>query len=712
MIKRLADKLFEWYCHPDYYPDIKGDLEELYTDHLEEGKYAEWKYFIDVVLLFRISLHRPLFKNSLIKDTGMFKNYFKISIRNLARHKMFTAINVIGLAIGLSSFLLINEYIRFEKSYDAFFTDADQLYRVSYVAQENGKDGVKDAMSSYLVGEVLNDELPEVVQHTVTKKLDKMTMRFGNDTFIEDYAVSADSNFLKMFDYKILQGSIDEMMSQPLSVVLTASRAKAYFKGENPKGKTIEELAPMKATLKVTGVIEDVPENTHYTFDMLISDKTMQERYDYKSWNWNNYYVYVKFMKGTDLTGLQEKVTEITYKYVDEERETRLDIHPVKDIYLKTDFTYEPQVHGSQQAVTFLVIISIFIIVIAWVNYVNLSTARAIDRAKEVGLRKVIGAFKRQLIGQFLFEAFLINFLGAILAMCLAEILLPFFNGLIGKEIVENVWNHTPFLISLIGFWVLGALISGFYPAIVLSGFKPITVLKGKFRTSKRGVALRKGLVIVQFAASLVLITSTFIVHQQVSYMQNKDIGISVDKVVSVSVPTPDIETEEQYNAFVQRTNSFKDALKAYASIESVGATSNLPGGDAADINATTTKLKIVGLTDLIDGTTYVQYNDDEFLEAVDMTLIAGRDFDRKMKSDSSAVLVNEAFLDRFNVPNVADMVNERIQIGDREENRRTIIGVVKNYNRTTLKSQVEPTIYIPSNEERNLVIQLPDSDY
>ncbi len=712
MVKKIADQIFKWYCHPEFYLDIKGDLEELYSDHLEAGKNAQLKYFFDVLLLMRLSLLRPLFKNTLIRDTGMLKNYFKISVRNLARHKMFTSINVIGLAIGLASFLLISEYIRFEKSYDRFYSDADQLYRVSYVSLENGEDGVKDAMASYLVGEVLNEELPEVIQHTVTKKLDKLTLRYGNDTFLEDYVVSADSNFLKMFDYEVLQGSVDEMMSQPLSVVLTESRARAYFKGENPMGKTIQILAPIKASLQVTGVIEDVPENTHYTFDMLVSDKTLQEEHDYKSWNWNNYYIYVKFMKGTNLEGLQDKVTEITHKFVDEEKETRLDIHPVKDIYLKSDFTYEPQVHGSEQAVAFLIIISVFILIIAWVNYVNLSTARAIDRAKEVGLRKVIGAFKKQLISQFLFEALLVNLLGALSALVVAEMLLPFFNQLIGKEIVDHVWNHLPFLVSLLAFWIIGTIVSGFYPAIVLSSFKPITVLKGKFRTSKSGLALRKGLVIVQFAASLVLITSTLIVHKQVKYMQDKDIGISIDKVVSVTIPESNAETREQYLAFRERKDSFKEALRRYASIESVGATSNLPGGDASDINATTTKFKIVGQTELIDGTTYIQYNDDEFLDAVDMTLIAGRDFDRRIKSDTSAVMVNEAFLRRFNVSDLEGVINNKIQFGSRELNRRTVIGIVNNYNRTTLKEKVEPTVYFPSRNVRNLVIELADDDY
>lgn len=713
MIKRIADKVFYWFCNPAYYPDIKGDLEELYNDHLEKNrKRAQFRYLVDVTLLFRLSLLRPITQNLIIKDTGMFRNYFKTSARSLARHKMFTAINVIGLAIGLSGFLLINEHIKFEKSYDAFYTDADQLYRVSYVELIDGKDGVKDAMSSYLVGEVLNRELPEIIQHTVTQKLENLTMRNGNSTFTEDYVVSADSNFLKMFDYQVLEGSMETMLSEPLSVVLTKSRAKAYFGNESPVGKTLEIISPYKASLQVTGVIEDVPPNTHYTFDMLISDKTLQDEDDYKSWNWNNYYVYVKGTKELNLEELTPKLAAITTKFVDEDNETRLDVHPVKDIYLKSEFTYEPQVHGSEQSVNFLVIISIFILVIAWVNYVNLSTARAIDRAKEVGMRKVIGAFRKQLIGQFLFEAFLVNLMGALVAAIIAETALPFFNSLIGKEIVGHVWNHPPFLLSLAAFWIIGSLVSGFYPALVLSGFKPIAVLKGKFRTSKSGVSMRKGLVIVQFSASLILISSTFIVYQQVQYMQGRDLGISIDNVVSVTVPQSGAETQEEYNQYRERLKSFKETLRNHTTIDAVGATSNLPGGDSGDINATTTKIKIVGETDLMDGTTYIQYNDEEFLDAVDMSLVAGRDFDGKLKSDSSAVMVNEAFLQRFGIADIPDLISKKIQFGSKVENQYNIVGIIKDYNRTTLKAQVEPTVYFPSKGVRNMVIELNEANY
>ncbi len=719
MLKYWADKLFKWFCNPEFYSDIKGDLEEMYSDHLEQNKrLAQWKYLFDVALLFRISLLRPITQYPIIKDTGMFRNYFKISVRNLARHKMFTAINVVGLAIGLAGFLLINEYIRFEKSYDSFHNEADQIYRVSYVQVINGEDADKDAMASYLTGSVLTEELPEIIQHTVSKKLEPMIIKNGNVFFKETGVISADSNFLKIFNYQVIQGSEETLFSEPRSIVLTRSRAKAYFGDEDPIGRTLEVTTNYNATLKVTGVIEDLPDNTHYKFDMMVSDKTLEGMHDYKNWSWNNYYVYIKTAPRVDVSTLDKKVYEATAKFIDGEEldinnRTRLDIHPIKDIHLKSDFYYNPQPTGSEKAVTFLVIISIFIITIAWVNYVNLSTARAMDRAKEVGLRKVIGAFRKQLIIQFLCEALLINLIGAFIALAIAEICLPYFNNLVDKVIVDHVWNHTPFLISLLIFTFGGTIASGFYPALVLSDFKPIAVLKGKYLNSKRGVALRRGLVITQFAASMVLVAATFIIYLQINFMLGKDIGLSFDKVVNVLIPEDDYDDEEGRQAFLNKFNSFKETLRTHSAIETVGGTSNIPGGDDNDINSTTSSVKMIGLSDRIEGTTYVQYADDQFFEAVDMTFFAGNNFDPNIKRDTVSAIVNKSFLERFNVADIKDLLGDKIQFGKRETNRKyTIVGVVNDINRTSLKKEVEPTVYFPWMNADNLVIELNDVNY
>ncbi|MFK7952170.1 MAG: ABC transporter permease [Ekhidna sp.] len=722
MIKRIADQLFKLYCHPDFYPDIKGDLEELYSDHLEHGlKSAQWKYCVDVLLLFRLSLLRPIIRNSIIKDTGMLKNYFKISIRSLARHKMFTAINVVGLAIGLASFLLMFEYIQFEKGYDSFHNDADQIYRVSKVQMISGVDGDKDAMCSHPTAQFLEDELPEVTLATVSKKFDFMQIRNGETFFRELRVITADPNFLEMFNYPVLEGDKGTMLSEPETVVLTESRAKAYFGSTDPMGQFLEVISPYKATLKVTGIIKDIPDNTHYGFDMLVSDKTLADGNDYDEWNWDNYYVYIKTGSVADKKDLTKKANIILNEYINdpddgeswEDSGTRVDIHRVLDIHLKEDFTFEPQVHGSEKAVNFLIIISVFILLIAWVNYINLSTARALERAKEVGIRKVIGAFRKQLIIQFLCEAFLVNLIGGIIALILAQLTFPYFNQLVGKEVITSVFGYGAFISSLFIFVLIGTFASGFYPALVLSEFKPITILKGKFKNSKSGVMMRKGLVIVQFAASLILIASTFTIYQQVNYMQGKDIGISVDQVVNVTIPESDSETEEQEVAHRNKIKAFKAELRNHFSIEAVGATSNLPGGNASDINSTTNPAKIVGLTEPVEGTTYIQYNDEGFLDAMDMELLAGRNFDTNMKSDSVAIMPNEAFIRRFNVADASSLINMKIQFGDDESNTKfTIIGIAKDFNRTTLKSQVEPTIYMPWSSADDLVIELKANNY
>ncbi len=708
MIKQFADVIFRWYCHPDYYPDIQGDLEELYTGHLKNKvQFPQLKYCVDVLLLFRPALIRPILNNTNSNNIAMFQNYLKISLRTLARHKMFTTINVVGLAIGLTSFLLINEYIRFEQSYDSFHKDADQLHRVSYlVLNENGQVMDKDAMASYPTGNVLKKELPEVLNYTVSKKFDQISIRSGQNIFQETGIISADSNFLKLFTYQVIHGSKETMFNEPWSVVMTQSRAKAYFGDINPVGETIQVLMPYKAELKVTGVIEDVPDNTHYKFDMLLSDKSLKDGDDYENWDYNNYYVYLRLADNTNLKAFEAKANEVFLKFEDDGR-SKLDVHPVQNIYLKSDFTFEPQPLGSEKVINFLIIISIFILIVAWVNYINLSTAIALERAKEVGLRKVVGAFKHQLVIQFLCEAFIINLIGGLVAFFAAELLLPFFNQLIGKTIILHAWSHLPLVYNLIVFFLIGTLISGFYPALVLSGFKPIAVLKGKFQNSKSGIITRKALVVFQFSVSLILIAGTVIVYKQLHFMQTADIGISVDKVIHVQIPDSEAETEEEYEVFLSRFDSFKENLRNHAAIAAVGGTSNLPGGNASDINSTTTRTRILGFTERMGGTVYIQYNDDSFLEAIGMKLIAGRDFDKEMKSDSAAIMVNESYLKRFNLPDPDEIIGETLQFGETEDKgKRTIIGIVKDYNRTTLKSQVEPTIYMPWMNADALVIK------
>ncbi len=343
-------------------------------------------------------------------------------------------------------------------------------------------------------------------------------------------------------------------------------------------------------------------------------------------------------------------------------------------------------------------------------NYINLSTARAVNRAKEVGLRKVVGANKLQLISQFLLEALLVNLLAALLALLVAELLLPYFNQLVGKPLTLHVWNHLPLLRSLLIFFLIGTFVSGSYPALVLSGFRPAAVLKGKFRNSRRGVLLRKSLVVVQFAASVALIAGTLIVFRQVQFMQGRDLGIDTDYVVGFRLPNVPDEQREAHRTTVQ---SFNEALRTHTAIETVGGTSSLPGGDGADIGSTTHTVRMVGLTDYMDGTTYFQQNDEYFLDAVGMQLLAGRNFDRNRTADSMVVMVNQAFLRRFNFSDIESALYTQVQFGEDESNGKfDIIGVVKDFHRTSLKSSMEPTVYFPSYAPSTAVVKLNPEQY
>ena len=706
MIKYLAQRFFQWFCHPDYRDEISGDLEELYQRNVKHGKrVAQWKYFLQVLVLFRPSLIRS-FSQYFNSNPAMFRNYLTTGTRNLLRHKLATTINILGLAIGLASFLLISEYVRFEESYDRFFTDADQIYRLSTVQRVNGEVGVKDAMTYYPASRVLKDELPEVEEATVTYKFEELIFRREESVIQEKQVVTADSSFFKVFDYQIIRGSSETMLTEPYALVLTESKARFYFGDQDPIGQTLEVLGEFNRTFKVTGVIQDVPENTHYKFDILISGGSIKERVGQDNWNDFTFYAFVKLDQYAKLSPLDKKLTALSKKYLGDETNLFFTFYPVADIHLKSDYTYEAEAPGSERAVVFLRIISLIILLIAWVIYVNLSTARAVNRAKEVGLRKVVGAVKGQLIGQFLLEAVLVNLLAAYLALLVSELLLPYFNQLVGKQLLPHVWNQPPFLLSLLVFFIIGTFVSGFYPALVLSGFRPIEVLKGKFRNARGGARLRKGLVVVQFAASVVLIAATFIVFRQVQFMQGRDLGIDTDYVVGVSLPQV---ANGQWKVHNQRVASFSDLLQNHVAVETVGGTSYLPGGSGDDIDSWSGQIQIVGVTNQTTGTTYVNYMDDRFLSTVEIPLLAGRGFDRNRTADTAVVLVNQTFLRRLNIAEVESVINKQVQVGGLE---LKIIGVVRDFNRTSLKANVEPTIYLPDYTPASLVVKLRPEQY
>ncbi|MEO9965368.1 MAG: ABC transporter permease [Reichenbachiella sp.] len=713
MIKKIADRILKSYCHPDYYPDIQGDLDELYFDRKNNSTVAQFRHLFEVIKLFRPALIRPFYKNSLYNSTGMFKNYFKISFRNLIKQKAFSIINIIGLAVGLSAFLMINQYVMFEKSYDRFFSDSDRLYRLTTDQVLDGAIGTRDAMSFAPSGPALVDRVPEVINSTLTYQFNELVLRVEDRSVKETKAIAADSNYFDLFDYKILAGGDpNQMLKEPFSIVLTESRAKAYFGDQDPVGQAIKILSGFNQSFKVTGVMQDVPEQTHYKFDVLVSISSFQEDVDEDGWNSFNYYTYLKLAPNTDIDELRGKFPRMFELSGEEESDSNLEfnLQKVEDIHLYSDFTYEPEAHGSANTVLFLNIISILILIIAWVNYINLSTAKAIDRAREVGVRKAIGANKMQLIIQFLFESFMLNLLAVVLAIVMAQLSYSYFNHLVGKEVIENIWLNQLFLVKIFAFAFIGAIVSGLYPAFVLSSFRTVVVLKGRFRNSAKGILLRKGLVVVQFSVSLVLLAATFVVNRQVNFMQSVDKGIDMDFVVGMSRPGYSSGNRE---AMRIKFEQFKQRLLDHHAVENVGFTNSLPGGDLSDISSTTGEVQIIGKTDLMEGTTYMQWCDDGYFDAVGIRMIAGRNFDAEMVSDSAAIIVNESFLKRLGVNDYESVLNEKIQFGENDDGHKyRLIGIMKDYNRTSLKNRVEPTSTFYNTYANRVVVRLTPSSY
>ncbi len=629
----------------------------------------------------------------------MLKNYFKVAVRSLLKNRAFSLINIFGLAIGLAGFGLIYMYVDLELSYDKFHTDSHLLYRVTTDQVVENVVGTRDAESFAPEGKVLMDELPEITAYTTTQKLfGNFDLRIGEKLFTEKSVVAADTNFLRLFNYPIINGDMREPLKDPNTIILTTSIAKKYFGNEDPIGKIIHVYSGFNRPFTVVATIADVPENTHYKFDMLISFESIRERWERDEWGGFNYYTYIKVTEGSDMKALKTKMWALSEKYLSDQATLYFTPQPVEDIHLYSNITFEPEVHGSMKTVYFLGVIALFIIVIAWVNYINLSTAKAMDRAREVGMRKVVGAKKVQLISQFMMESVLINFLSAIIAITIIQLTSPAFNDLIGKQVLQGAWLNTQLLVAMLGLTFVGSILSGVYPAMILSSFKPVAVLKGKLRTSLKGILLRKGLVIFQFCTSLALIAGTMIVYIQIEYMRNRDLGIDTEQVLVVTEPSFGSADSLEERKLI----TFQNRVRQIASVAHVGSASSVPGSNSSDISSFSGGLRLDGEAESDRATFYAVYTDEKYADALGIKLLAGRNFIKSMALDTASAIINETVMERLGFNSPEDAVNHYVQLGSSDEAQRyTIIGVFRNFNRQTLKNSYEPTLFF-YNESRS----------
>ncbi len=605
----------------------------------------------------------------------MLKNYFKIAFRNLWRHRVFSFINIMGLTVGMTACLLIFLYVRFELSYDKFHPKADRIYRI-VTDLKTPSETINTHGPSWAVGPHLQFDLPEVEAFTRVN-YDHLLIRKGDIKFNEDGAIWADSAFFNIFKFPLLKGDARTALTRPFSLVLSETAAKKYFGKQDPMGQTLLITGDGNPAI-VTGVMKDMPENTLIKSEVVLSMSTITEKWA-KGINdeWGNYgpFTYVLLKPGSNAQALVKKFPAFLDKWNGAEMRKMqmfptLLLEPLKDVYLKSN---RDGSKGNMMNVYVFSIIALFILVIACINFINLTTARASERAKEVGIRKVAGAVRTQLARQFIGESMVISLLSFLLTLGLSALLLSSFNQLAGKTISTGIFTNIGLLFLLLGTALVIGLLAGIYPAFVLSSFKPIMVLKGRFATGAKGSILRKGLVITQFAISTALIIGTIIVYSQMKYMRNRDLGFNKDQVLVVDTNGDD------------KRETLQQLVARMPNVKSTSLSGSVPGGGHQGAYSEVENAK----GDLQVANLDLYFVDFDYIPLYDIKMAAGRPFDRAYKTDSNkAMILNEAAVKILGYSSPNQAIGKRFKQWGHEGQ---IIGVIKDFNYHSLQSPIKP---------------------
>lgn len=631
----------------------------------------------------------------------MLKNYLLIALRNITKHFTYSLINIFGLGLGLATCMLLMTWISHELSYDKFHQHADRIYRSSLEMNANGQK-IRTTVSPTALLPALK-EFPEIEEGVrvynpsawnpyIVKKDDKL--------FQEKRFYFADSSFFKVFSFPLIHGNANTALRDPNSVVLTKSAAKKYFGDEDPMGKVLSINNARDYT--VTGIMSDVPSNSFLQFDMVGSFSSLRQANEPLIWWSANYQTFVVVREGADITALSEKTDKLVNKAVGSDLsrpDSYVHYHFMKltDIHLRSPFTSEFEVVGNIDYVYIFSAIAALILLIACINYINLSTARAIDRAREVGVRKVVGAFRKQLFAQFLGESVLITCLGFIVAFFVAQVALPLFNAVTGKQLEGAIFYSPVFLTGMAGMLLVISLLSGAYPAMVITSFKPVSVLKGNFRFSGGGVLLRKGLVVTQFCISVMLIVGTIVIFKQLSFIQNKKLGYERDHVLILPL---DSKSEEAYS-------ELRSELIRTGAAVNVGRATESPvridGGYSFNVSSS-------GASDGLMVTAVAI--DTGFIPALNMTLSAGRnindnDFARVKADTFYSFVVNEALLKSLYL-NKKDAIGKKAMLSGR---KGEIVGVVNDFHFSSLHSQIGPIVLFSQEDFNHVFVALPKGD-
>ncbi len=624
----------------------------------------------------------------------MFKSLVKSAFRNITNKFGYSFLNILGMTLGITSALFLILYVSDELSFDQYHKNGDRIYRVQSHISET------DDEFTWVVAQIpfapqVKEDYPEVESFTRIFQFQRALFKNGDIEFTEEDVVYADSTFFDIFTYESLEGSTEDALDKPYSIVLTETMADRYFSGEPAVGNTLkvgEEI------YTITAVIEDVPRNSHILFDGLVSRNSLPQQMG----SWGNFgvFTYLLLQEGEEGAVFQEKIKEMYDRYMATIFESmgitvEYELMKITDIHLRSDNSGEPQPTGSIQYVIIFSIVAFFLLLIATLNYISLATARSAKRAKEISLRKVIGSSRRLLITQFLAESSLLTFFSLVLSIGLLMMLLPQLNMLSGKEFSLDVLGRPVAILSLIGIMLLVGMLGGTYPAIFLSRFSPVMVMKGVTQSGTSRGVFRKVLTVIQFTISGVMIASTLVVINQLDYMQNKDQGWDMDGVISMQLP----DNESMNNMRVLKEQLLENPQIAYA-----GLTNTRIGNGSG---------KVIFQVETSNGMDERGINfavvDHDFVETMGIQMVEGRDFSRDFIGDTlTGVLVNETLAARFNWE---EPIGKRVQLGDGGQVMGSVIGVMKDYHQTGMYNEVESLMLLYRLDSPILYVKMAGED-
>jgi putative ABC transport system permease protein len=621
----------------------------------------------------------------------MIRNYLKIAWRNLYKQKVFSLIHILGLTMGITVCLMIFLYIMNEFSVDKFHKQGKNIYRVM-----RGFDPAKPRVP-YLSGPyapaLLND-YPQDIKMAVRVSPQNNLVSFGEKAFNEKKVYAVDASFFKLFTFPLLKGDAATALDNPNSVVLTETTAKKYFgSADNAMGKVVQ--FDKQLNLKVTGIAKDVPSNSHLDFDLVMPIANYTKNPGFDVWINNGLFVYVLLNEQSSPTALERRFTQFMDKYMGKDMQKfgakfDLSLIPLNDIYFEQYSAFDNVKHGDKTVVFIFISIAALIMLIACINFMNLATIRAVERSKEVGMRKVMGALRNHLIWQFIGESLMLALISCALSIGLLLVLMPSYSQLLGYDLTVS-WNSLPIWLFLFGVILVVGFLAGSYPAIFMSAFSPIQALKGKLKLGKGGSIFRQGLVVLQFSISVMLIIGTIVIVNQMRYIKSKSLGYDKEQTLVIKIDNNDIYDHRK---------TFKDELQNSGAVSSVSLMSGEPGGfyDVHGFDAEGQQANFMSRT---------EFADFEYVKTLGLKIIAGRDFSPAFATDTAnSVLINRtAAKDLGFLPQQA--IGKWIKNKVRDDKRRTIIGVVEDFNFLSLKENMDALVISPSDDRRVIVIKL-----